>query len=79
MRDDIPQGKAHQLVVQCQIVSNENIHACIIIWTEQVMFWHMHVHIHICMHAVTIHVKEVINFKESSEGVHGRFWREKRS
>jgi hypothetical protein len=33
-----PWGRVHQMVIQCQVLSPENIHSSTIIWTKQLYF-----------------------------------------
>jgi hypothetical protein len=45
----LPQERASQLVIQCQMVNPENIHSNnIIIFTDQVMFRNICVYIYAC-------------------------------
>lgn len=51
--ESLPQGKAHQLVIQYQMASPENTHASNIIQTEQVIFRCICVSTYIQMHVTT--------------------------
>lgn len=52
-------GRAHKLVVQCQLISPENIHANNIIWT---------IYVYTCTHVITISGKKCQDFEKSWEG-----------
>lgn len=66
-RNSIPQGKAHQLIVQCQKVSPKNIHTGKIIHTEQVT---LEINMHMC---VKSNLKSHVYEREQGE-VYGRVW-----
>jgi hypothetical protein len=67
-RNSLPQGRAHQLVIQHQVVSHEIIHASNIMQINQVAFicLGIYISIHMYMH-ITITKKEAMNLKESKE------------
>ena len=75
----LPQGRAHQYIVQCQMVSSENICTGNIIQTEQVIFKHIylytyaHTHTHIYLHVTTSNEKKAKNLKKSKDGYMRRF------
>lgn len=75
VRDGSHQTRAHQLMVQGQIESPENIHKNNIIWTSVIhrsIFTYMNTHMHI------ITRKEgTVNLKESGKGHMGVFGRRK--
>lgn len=65
------QGGAHQLAVQCQMISPENKHTSNITWTQQVIFRN------ICtcntyIHARTISENRGHDFEEEQGGPHGK-------
>ena len=65
-RNSLPQGRAHQLIIQHQIVIPENIHRNNIIQTKQLIFRN----IHVCTHTYAynaINAKETMNFRENGE------------
>lgn len=68
-RNSIPQGKAHQLIVQCQKVSPKNIHTDNIIHTEQVIL-EINIHMHMC---VKSNLKSHVYEREQGE-VYARVW-----
>ena len=85
----LPQGRAHELAVQLQMVSPENMHPTSIIQTEQVIFRdhlykHIYIHIHTYIHTyIHIHVliweqllkKEAMTEWKVGRGVFGSVWR----
>lgn len=77
-RGGLPQGRTHQLVVQGQVVSPEDIHISNI-WTQQVLFRNVyactHVHTGIIGEEEALKVKE--NWEGEREGLEGTRRREK--
>lgn len=61
------------MVVQCLMVSYENIHASNIIWTQQFIFRNMYVYTSTYMPTIIISIKEAVNLNESWEGYMGGF------
>lgn len=45
-KENPPKGRAHQLVVHCQMVSSENIYASHTILNEQVIFRNINIHVY---------------------------------
>lgn len=64
-RGGLPQGRTHQLVVQGQVVSPEDIHISNI-WTQQVLFRNIYACTH--LHTGIIGEKEALKVKENWEG-----------
>ena len=60
-------GRAHQLIVQCQMVSPENICMSNTIQTVPVILRNIYVCAYTYMHAITVSEKEVVNLKEIKE------------
>lgn len=65
VRETLPQGRAHKLVIQHQTASPENIHIRNIIHTVQVVLMYLGIYIYI--YATKIKEKEDINLKEEKE------------
>lgn len=63
---EIPQGTAHQLVMQYEVVSPKNIHMSNIILTEQIIFRNMCVQAYTYTH-VTIIKKGAMSLKENKK------------
>lgn len=74
-RDGLPEGRACQLVVLCQLVSPDNTHTSHIMWGEQVIIKKTYVYIH--MRAITISKKEDMDLEESEEEYMKGFGRRK--
>lgn len=67
-RGALPQGRAHQWAVQCQVVSPENTHASNILQTEQVVFRNTYVYAYTYVNTIAISEKR----RHVSEGEQGR-------
>lgn len=59
-----PQGRRHQLIVQCQMINFENIHTSHTICIQQVILRGIYVYTNRCMNVTTIDEKEAMNKKE---------------
>ena len=49
-RHGLPQGRAHPLVTQYQMISDENMHTSSMMHTEQVVFRGIPIHTQTCRH-----------------------------
>ena len=72
--EDLSQRRAHQLVVQYQSVIPENIHTNNVIYTYQVIF--RNIYVHVCIHS--INKKRSHGFERKSDGVYGQVAGKKR-
>lgn len=77
-KNSFPQGRAHQLAIQYQMVSLESICTSHIIQTEQVVFETMHTYKYINMHITIINFKEGHEFGREKYGVYRRVMKEKK-
>lgn len=75
-RGGFPKGRAHQMVVQCQMAHLGNIHTRKVIWGKQVTV--RNICAYTSTHAITIVEKSGYEFEGERKGVHGRVWREER-
>lgn len=76
-RNSLPQGRAHELVSQCCMVSSKKIHTSNTVQIEKVILRYMH--IHICMHNITFMKKKAMHLKDNKAGYVGGFWEKKGS
>lgn len=74
-RNSLPQG--HELVSQCRMVSSKKIHTSNTVQTEKVILRYMHVHI--CMHNITLMKKKAMHSKDNKAWYVGGFWGKKGS
>lgn len=65
----LPQGREHQLLIQYQTVSPENIHRSNIIQNKQVVFVYTEIYI---THVMVINELGAINLERSKKGEFGR-------
>lgn len=80
-RGSYSQGRAHQLVVHCQVVIPESIHMIALYGLKMLCLGictHTHIYIynifiHTNIHKITISEKESMNLKESGERCMGSF------
>lgn len=72
-RNSLPQGRAHHLVFQCQIITPDNIHMSNIIQIEAGTFNNVY---YIYLHRKTM-TKEAIRLKESN-AMCERVWKEEK-
>lgn len=49
-RGGLPQGRAHELIVQGQMASPESIHTDNIMWTDQDTYVYMYVYVNVYIH-----------------------------
>lgn len=75
-RGGFPKGRAHQMLVQCQMAHLGNIHTRKVIWGKQVTVRNIYAYTY--THVITIDEKSGYEFEGERKGVHGRVWREER-
>ena len=63
----------YQCVTQYQMVSPESMHTSNTIWTEQVEFRNIYVHMYTYMYETAINEKEAMSLIKSKEGYMGWF------
>lgn len=72
------QGRAHQFIAQCHLVSYETIYTNNIIWTQQFVYKDIYAYANTYKHAVAVSGERGHKFERQQEGIYERVYREER-